>query len=142
MQLRDVSAATRIYIHPSKFTFSSVSLFSWRLIYLSFHLSIHLYVYLSFHKHIYLSICIFFFYWCIHIYQTIYTICIIPGKNSKIQKILGDEVNFSFDFGLILTILLRFLPLCIVLSPITTAASCQDADFLPGDIYLYICAYA
>ena len=26
--------------------------------------------------------------------------------------------------------------------PITTATRCQDADFLPGDIYLYICVYA
>ena len=48
------------------------------------------------------------------------------------QIILADKASFSFDFGLILSILRRFLPLCIVFIPITTATSCQDADFFPG----------
>ena len=41
-------------------------------------------------------------------------ISILPGKNLKNdgnQKIiLADKANFSFDFGLILVILRRFLP--------------------------------
>ena len=54
-------------------------------------------------------------------------------KNNGNQKIiLADKANFSFDFGLILTVLRRFLPLCIVFSPITTATNCQDAVFFPG----------
>ena len=41
--------------------------------------------------------------------------------------------------GMILAIFRRFLPLCIVFSPITTATSCQDAEFFPGtyDIPIY-----
>ena len=41
-----------------------------------------------------------------------------------------------FDFGLIWAILRRFLPNCIVFSPITTVTSCQDADFFPAMRYL------
>ena len=48
-------------------------------------------------------------------------IFIITGKNFKNdgnQKIIiADKANFSFDFGLILAISRRFLPLCIVFSP-------------------------
>ena len=64
----------------------------------------------------------------------------MPGKNFKNdgnQKIiLADKANFSFDFGLILTILRNILPLCIVFSPITTATSCRLVC-----IYIYICVY-
>ena len=60
--------------------------------------------------------------------QSIY-VCLIPGKkikNDGYQKIsLAVQDNFSFDFGLVLTILYRFLPLCIVFGPVTTATSCQ-----------------
>ena len=59
---------------------------------------------------------------------------IIPGKNDGNQKIsLADKANVSFDFGLILAVLHRFLLLCIVFSPIT---SCLDADFFPGMMYI------
>ena len=68
---------------------------------------------------------------------------IIPGKkikNDGNQKIMiAEKENFSFDFGLILAILRRILPLCIVFIPITTATSCQDADFFYRyDIYIWI----
>ena len=43
-------------------------------------------------------------------------------SNQKISRI------FPFDFGNFTS----FLPLCIAFSPITTATSCQDADFFPG----------
>ena len=58
-------------------------------------------------------------------------------KNDGNQKIiLADKANFSFDFGLILAILRRFLPLSIVFSLITTASSCKDADFFTGMMYI------
>ena len=59
-------------------------------------------------------------------------------KNDGNQKnILADKANFSFDFGLILAILRRSLSLRIVFSHITTATSCQDADFFPGMTHTY-----
>ena len=63
-------------------------------------------------------------------------------KNDGNPKIfLADKANFSFDFGLILAILSRFSPLCIVFSLITTATSCQDADFFSSmvPICMYVC---
>ena len=60
-------------------------------------------------------------------------------KNDGNQKIiLAGKANFFFDFGLILAILRRFLPLCIVFIPITTATICQDADFFPAQVKLIV----
>ena len=47
-------------------------------------------------------------------------------------------------FPLILAILHRILSLYIVFSPITTATSCQDADFFPGKcmyLCIFVCTY-
>ena len=56
--------------------------------------------------------------------------------NNSIEYILADQANFP----LILAILRRFSP-PFVFSPISTAASCQDADFFQGMIYTHIYLY-
>ena len=67
---------------------------------------------------------------------------IIPGKNKfnndGSQKItLAVNEIFSFDFRLVFAISRLF----VVSGPITTATSCQDADFFPAMIYTYIYIY-
>ena len=54
-------------------------------------------------------------------------------KNEGNQKIiLADKANFSFDFGNFTSFF------AIVFSPISTATSCQDADFFPGMMYMHL----
>ena len=61
-------------------------------------------------------------------------------KNDGNQKnTFAIYPNFSFDFGLVLTILRRFKPLCVVFGLLSTATCCQVADFFPAMIYIYIC---
>ena len=61
-------------------------------------------------------------------------------KNDSNQNIFSLPFRriFPLVLWLLLAILRRFLPLCIVFGPKTTVTSCEDADFFPGMIHTYI----
>ena len=64
----------------------------------------------------------------------------IISKTTAAQKIsLPIRQIFPSILGWFRQFCVFFLPLCIVFSPITTGTSCQDADYFPGIVYMYIC---
>ena len=65
-------------------------------------------------------------------------VCHTWKKISKTKATKKLSLLIRRIFPLILAILRRFLPLCIVFSPISTATSCQDADFFPGMMYMHL----
>ena len=98
-------------------------------------LSMHSSIYLS----IYLSICLYIY----HTWKNFYN-----DGNQKFRRcfplILGWFWPFyviSWRFASFLAILRRFLPRCVVFSHKTTTTSCQDADFFPGMISIYVSMY-